>query len=113
MKQVKLNVWKNNSDCQATLRKTILGRRFNLDPTALCAGGADGADTCKGDGGGPLVCQIQDSRGGDRPPAYVQAGIVGWGIGCGEGGVPGVYTDVSKVLGNFIVLDNFMTLAKS
>ena len=48
MKQVKLNVWKNYTACQAVLRKTILGRSFNLDPTALCAGGADdGADTCQ------------------------------------------------------------------
>ena len=98
MKQVKLNVWKNYTACQAVLRKTILGRSFNLDPTALCAGGADdGADTCQGDGGGPLVCEIEEGLGGNALPVYVQAGIVGWGVGCGEGGVPGVYTDVSKV----------------
>ena len=99
MKQVKLNVWENNGACQSALRQTILGKRFNLDPTALCAGGgADGADTCKGDGGGPLVCRARGAAEKSSPlPVYVQAGIVGWGIGCGEDGVPGVYTDVSKV----------------
>merc|ERR1712107_519372 len=30
------------------------------------------------------------------PNTYVQAGIVAWGIGCGENGTPGVYADVAK-----------------
>merc|ERR1712059_109884 len=47
-------------------------------------------DTCKGDGGGPLTCKLADS---DR---WVQAGIVSWGIGCGEKGIPSVYADVSR-----------------
>merc|ERR1712172_168283 len=48
-------------------------------------------DTCKGDGGSPLVCQSKFD-----PTAYVQAGIVAWGIGCGEDNTPGVYASVSK-----------------
>ena len=32
------------------------------------------------------------------PNTYVQAGIVAWGIGCGENNVPGVYADVSKAV---------------
>merc|ERR1711862_645112 len=47
--------------------------------------------TCKGDGGSPLVCPSKYD-----PNTYVQAGIVAWGIGCGEQGTPGVYADVSK-----------------
>lgn len=31
-----------------------------------------------------------------NPQRYVQVGIVAWGIGCGEQGVPGVYADVAK-----------------
>merc|ERR1711874_341010 len=29
---------------------------------------------------------------------YVQAGIVAWGVGCGETGTPGVYADVSQAV---------------
>merc|ERR1712080_700236 len=44
-----------------------------------------------GDGGSPLVCPPKTI-----PNRYVQAGIVAWGIGCGEQGTPGVYGDVAK-----------------
>merc|ERR1712013_716120 len=30
------------------------------------------------------------------PNTYIQAGMVAWGIGCGEDGTPGVYASVSK-----------------
>merc|ERR1711913_219148 len=33
---------------------------------------------------------------GSDPTTYIQAGIVAWGIGCGEDGTPGVYADVSQ-----------------
>merc|ERR1712008_193186 len=65
--------------------------RFQLDDSFICAGGADGKDTCKGDGGSPLVCPSKYD-----PNTYVQAGIVAWGIGCGEDNTPGVYASVSK-----------------
>merc|ERR1712226_713860 len=59
---------------------------FQLDDSFICAGGVDGKDTCKGDGGSPPVCPSKyDSN------TYVQAGIVAWGIGCGEDNTPGVY----------------------
>merc|ERR1711982_15769 len=61
------------------------------DLSFLCAGGVNGKDTCKGDGGSPLVCPSKYD-----PNTYVQAGIVAWGIGCGEDGTPGVYADVAK-----------------
>jgi plasma kallikrein len=30
-----------------------------------------------------------------RPGHFAQAGIVAWGIGCGENGTPGVYANVA------------------
>merc|ERR1711874_806470 len=77
--------------CEASLRETRLGGKFQLDDSFLCAGGVPGKDTCKGDGGSPLVCPSKTI-----PNRYVQAGIVAWGIGCGEQGTPGVYGDVAK-----------------
>jgi len=62
-----------------------------LHQSFTCAGGESGKDTCTGDGGSPLVCP--DPK---NPGRYYQAGLVAWGIGCGDKNVPGVYTDVSQ-----------------
>ncbi|XP_035453985.1 phenoloxidase-activating factor 2 isoform X1 [Spodoptera frugiperda] len=89
LKKIELPVVKHDK-CQTALRKTRLGRFFQLHSSFMCAGGEPGKDTCKGDGGSPLSCPIEYEK--DR---YVQSGIVAWGIGCGEDGTPGVYVDVS------------------
>jgi len=73
-------------DCERKLKQTRLGFDFVLHPGFVCAGGEEGKDACKGDGGGPLVCDV----GG----AWQLAGIVSWGVGCGEKDIPGVYTKV-------------------
>merc|ERR1739847_188297 len=82
-----------HDQCEVSLRTTRLGKRFQLDDSFICAGGINGKDTCKGDGGSPLVCPSKYD-----PDTYVQAGMVAWGIGCGEDGTPGVYASVSKAL---------------
>ncbi|XP_021704388.1 serine protease 42 isoform X2 [Aedes aegypti] len=89
LKKIELPIMPYN-DCQKALRTTRLGARFSLNKSFICAGGEPGKDTCKGDGGSPLVCPIPGSV--DR---YYQAGIVAWGIGCGEKGIPGVYANVA------------------
>ncbi|XP_017866556.1 PREDICTED: vitellin-degrading protease [Drosophila arizonae] len=75
--------------CQRLLRRTVLGRRFKLDSSFLCAGGVEGKDTCKGDGGSPLFCSMagQNKR-------YQLAGIVSWGIECADKDIPAAYTSV-------------------
>merc|ERR1711962_602547 len=78
---------------ETALRNSRLGKRFKLDDSFLCAGGVGSKDTCKGDGGSPLVCSSKFD-----PFTYVQAGIVAWGIGCGENNLPGVYADVAKAV---------------
>ena len=40
-----------------------------------------------------MVCPIP---GMPKPYRYMQVGIVAWGIGCGENGVPGVYASVPQ-----------------
>jgi secreted trypsin-like serine protease len=64
----------HHADCQTKLRKTRLGRRFLLNPGFMCAGGEEGIDTCKGDGGSPLVCPVAGTEN-----KYYQVGIVAWG----------------------------------
>ena len=79
-----------NHECQESLRQTRLGPYFNLHSSFVCAGGEPNKDTCKGDGGSPLVCPIQGTLN-----KYAQVGIVAWGIGCGEHNTPGVYANVA------------------
>ncbi|XP_025161569.1 uncharacterized protein LOC105191948 [Harpegnathos saltator] len=90
LKRVELPIVPHNS-CQDILRTTRLGNYFRLDKSFICAGGEAGKDTCKGDGGSPLVCPLKND-----PRRYVQAGIVAWGLGCGEDGTPGVYASISN-----------------
>ncbi|KAJ8953991.1 hypothetical protein NQ314_007184 [Rhamnusium bicolor] len=80
----------NNGVCQRQLQQTRLGYDFKLHPGFICAGGEEGKDACKGDGGGPMVCE----RGG----TWQVVGVVSWGIGCGQNGVPGVYVKVAHYL---------------
>lgn len=67
-----------------------------MDDSFLCAGGEEGQDTCKGDGGGPLVCPRYTNVNSEQQQ-YVQTGIVAWGIGCGAN-LPGAYANVSDSL---------------
>ncbi|XP_060656083.1 phenoloxidase-activating factor 2 [Drosophila nasuta] len=76
--------------CQRLLRITILGRRFKLHPSFVCAGGVQGKDTCEGDGGSPLFCSMAG-----QPNRFQLAGIVSWGIECAEKDIPAAYTNVA------------------
>ncbi|KAB0805006.1 hypothetical protein PPYR_01976 [Photinus pyralis] len=83
----------DRDNCQKRLRNTRLGAQFKLHETFICAGGELGKGACKGDGGSPLVCPVDDET--DR---FYQAGIVAWGIDCGKEDVPGAYADVAKAM---------------
>mgnify|MGYP005984261875 FL=1 len=73
--------------CQMLLQ-FYLGSTFTLDSTFICAGGQN-KDTCQGDGGSPLMCEVARTEN-----VYVQFGIVSWGLKCGTTDVPGVYVSV-------------------
>lgn len=75
--------------CQNQLRSTRLTSNFVLDTTSfICAGGEAGKDACTGDGGAPLVCNLNGR--------FFAVGLVAWGIGCASGGVPGVYVNIAS-----------------
>jgi hypothetical protein len=61
-----------------------------LEPsTQVCAAGTSGQDSCQGDSGGPLV-----GPAGNGP--WTLIGIVSYGLDCGNGTVPAVYTEVAS-----------------
>lgn len=79
-----------HQDCENALRyQTRLGKFFRLHQSAICAGGERGKDACEGDGGAGLYCADADSG------SIKVIGLVSWGVGCGQRGVPGVYTNLA------------------
>jgi secreted trypsin-like serine protease len=78
----------SNERCMRMYRNS--GQNEWIPDIFMCAGTASGgSDSCEGDSGGPLVVQGKDGR-------YQLAGIISWGIGCGDRNRPGVYTRISK-----------------
>jgi secreted trypsin-like serine protease len=49
----------------------------------------------QGDSGGPLLETKLDTAGNDK---YYVVGVVSSGFGCGEPGIPGLYTRVSSYI---------------
>ncbi|KAK5639144.1 hypothetical protein RI129_011636 [Pyrocoelia pectoralis] len=84
LQEVSIPIWSNN-DCRTKYGPAAPG---GIVEHMLCAGQAS-RDSCSGDSGGPLM--VNDGK-------WVQVGIVSWGIGCGKGQYPGVYTRVQKFL---------------
>lgn len=76
-----------HQECESSLRSTRLGPHYRLHSGFICAGGEGGKDACEGDGGSGLYC-VQNG-------VIKVAGLVSWGIGCGQAGVPGVYVNLA------------------
>ncbi|MCX4742875.1 serine protease [Streptomyces antibioticus] len=69
--------------------RTYSGYSGLIASDEICAGYASGGvDTCQGDSGGPMFRR-------DANNAWIQVGIVSWGIGCARPNAPGVYSEVS------------------
>ncbi|XP_037376233.1 serine protease 44-like [Talpa occidentalis] len=73
--------------CNELLKRKLKSNADLVKKGAICGYSEQGKDTCQGDSGGPLVCEFNKT--------WIQVGIVSWGIGCGRGEYPAVYTEVS------------------
>ena len=63
-----------------------------LSSSMFCAGFLEGGvDTCQGDSGGGMVCEVKNGR-------KAVLGLTSWGYGCGRPNRPGVYTKVADYL---------------
>merc|ERR1711936_818948 len=79
------------SDCESRLGPIFEERgvkNWRLQPSEVCAGGVRGKDSCRGEGGAPLVCYDQDSD------QYFALGLVNYGFGCNNT-YPAVYTNLA------------------
>ncbi|KAF9421594.1 hypothetical protein HW555_002527 [Spodoptera exigua] len=85
LQEVSIPVW-SNQECKLKYGGAAPG---GIVDHMLCAGKAS-MDSCSGDSGGPLMVN-ENGR-------WTQVGIVSWGIGCGKGQYPGVYTRVTYFL---------------
>jgi len=82
---VKLQL-ENPDDCTR-----ITGFRGRDEGAAICAAGQNGAQTCFGDSGGPLITY------GDRGRIPTVIAVVSWGRKCGTTGTASAFTRVAKV----------------
>ena len=66
---------------------------YSITANQMCAGyRMGGVDTCAGDSGGPLMCEI--TKDGVR--RWYVYGVTSFGEGCGERGKYGIYTITSR-----------------
>ncbi|KAM4012892.1 complement C1s subcomponent-like [Anomaloglossus baeobatrachus] len=85
--------WSNaNLRCQPGCKK-IVPKNHTVNSNMLCAGEA-GHDSCTHDSGGPLMFEDLKVRNEEYKTLYI-AGIVSWGVKCGEFGM---YTKVQNYL---------------
>jgi len=105
-------VYVSSEECYEQLSKEPeLSEHFRLQHETYCAKGRYGENACKGDGGGAMVCRMErgcslglgaSHHGCQSDKRWVIAGIVSWGVSCGEGR-PSVFQDVrSASMNNWI-----------
>lgn len=82
----------NHTDCLYQYFKEKIG----IFEGQMCAIGEKGADTCKGDSGGPLILKksfFDEERNYSRE-YNVLVGLTSFGAKCGDRHFPGVYTNI-------------------
>ncbi|MEQ2312000.1 hypothetical protein AMECASPLE_026425 [Ameca splendens] len=76
--------------CSSSLKARPGTRTPKLTDNMFCAGTPEGGqDSCNGDSGSAFTLQSEDGR-------FWAAGIVSWGVRCGQRGTYGFYTKVAN-----------------
>lgn len=89
LKKVQLSVV-DSKKCEQTINNLDRfknRKNFLVYDNWICVGGEGEKDTCRGDGGSPHVCRINNK--------WVQVGAVAFGFGCGQDGIPSIYSGVA------------------
>ncbi|CAL8080021.1 unnamed protein product [Orchesella dallaii] len=77
--------------CQTRFAASRLGATFVFNQQAfICAGGETSRDACTGDGGAGLMCLTGTQ--------WFLAGLVSWGLDCGQTNIPGAYVNIANYL---------------
>ncbi|XP_004420028.2 PREDICTED: putative serine protease 46 [Ceratotherium simum simum] len=78
----------NNNICNQRYQFLFLkGQKKFIGSDMLCAYSEWGMDSCQGNSGGSLVCQVNKT--------WIQMGVVSWSYSCGRRHYPGLYTSTS------------------
>jgi len=93
--KIDIPIFPDKAECQRIYRTNPQGlawqpalKRIKIFDYEICAGG-EGADTKKGDGGIPLMCESKNGK-------WNVVGLTSWGlVGEPQKGVPSIYTDVA------------------
>jgi len=101
MKQTNLQEITDRKECyERILNSGKVPKVWKLDDSWICArpykNETEDNFLCKGDGGGPLVCQ--ESGGINGKERHVLSGIIVAGVGCGEVETPDIFSSVHEAL---------------
>ncbi|XP_038221469.1 phenoloxidase-activating factor 2-like [Zerene cesonia] len=92
LRRVQLPIF-DKQTCQVEMNKFNRLRYWKIHDSVMCAGGMAGADTCTGDSGMPIICEVQSDSDYTRYAVY---GIHGFRMQCGrKDRLPGINTDVA------------------
>ncbi|XP_022129878.2 serine protease snake [Pieris rapae] len=89
----------DSNNCNQLLSKYRNRQWKGLASHQLCAGKlAGGADSCKGDSGGPLQVKFKIPKGNPLIPNGIHylVGVTSFGIRCAAANLPGVYTRIAS-----------------
>jgi len=101
MKQTSLQEISDRKECSdRIINSGKVPKVWKLDDSWICArpykNETEDNFLCRGDGGGPLVCQ--ESGGINGKERHVLSGIIVAGVGCGDVETPDIFASINEAL---------------